>query len=404
MRTTGSDRDFRAWQEFYRRLGRLAERVFPTVLDPLRSRDVMAELVGDPQLWAALTTRPLGELIEQTFADDTVRGVVATDALIGTFADLHDPSLRQNTCFLYHVIGGGTGDWDVPVGGMGAVTDALARAAASAGAVLRTGSPVKAVDPVAGAVEWEGGSATADRLYAACAPAVLNDLLEAGGHALVDTEPAPEGSQLKVNLLLTRLPRLKDHTVDPASAFAGTFHVNEGYAQLQDAYAGAAAGRLVARPPLEVYCHTLSDPSILGAGLASRGLHTLTLFGLHVPARLFRSGPDHVRAEVLEASLGSLDSVLAEPIRDVLARDPEGRPCLEVRSPVDLEHDIALPGGNIFHRSLQWPWAERQAEVGTWGVETAYPRLLLAGAGARRGGGVSGIAGRSAALAALGAR
>ena len=52
-----------------------------------------------------------------------------TDALIGTFADAHDPSLRQNRCFLYHVIGGGTGDWDVPVGGMGALTDALAQAA-----------------------------------------------------------------------------------------------------------------------------------------------------------------------------------------------------------------------------------------------------------------------------------
>ena len=55
-----------------------------------------------------------------------MRGIVATDALIGTFADLDGPSLAQNVCFLYHLIGGGTGDWDVPVGGMGAVTDGLA--------------------------------------------------------------------------------------------------------------------------------------------------------------------------------------------------------------------------------------------------------------------------------------
>ena len=74
-----------------------------------------------------LFEEPIGEAVEEHFADDLVRGVVLTDALIGTFADAHDPSLLQNRCFLYHVIGGGTGDWDVPVGGMGALTDALAR-------------------------------------------------------------------------------------------------------------------------------------------------------------------------------------------------------------------------------------------------------------------------------------
>ena len=51
-----------------------------------------------------------------------MRGIVATDALIGTFAGARRRALRQNRCFLYHVIGDGTGDWDVPVGGMGALT------------------------------------------------------------------------------------------------------------------------------------------------------------------------------------------------------------------------------------------------------------------------------------------
>ena len=87
----------------------------------------------------ALFERPLGETIEERFTDDLVRGVVLTDGLIGTFSHAHDPSLLQNRCFLYHVIGGGTGDWDVPVGGMGAFTDALADAARAAGAEIRTG-------------------------------------------------------------------------------------------------------------------------------------------------------------------------------------------------------------------------------------------------------------------------
>lgn len=397
---TGSDGEYREWERFYGRMTSLAQRLFPTVLEPLRASGDVASLVGDDELWHALTERPLGELIEQTFADDTVRGIVATDALIGTFADMRGSDLRQNVCFLYHLIGGGTGDWDVPVGGMGAVTDALARAATAAGADIRTDTAALSVSPD-GEVVWDGGSARASRVLAACAPAVLNQLLEAAGADPVPTEAAPEGAQLKVNMLLSRLPRLKDPAADPAAAFAGTFHINEGYQQLQDAYA-AAAGRHVPRvPPCEIYCHSLSDRSILGGDLAASEAQTLTLFGLHMPARLFREDHDNMRDLALSHTLESLNSVLAEPIQDVLLRDPSGAYCLEAKTPVELERDIGLPGGNIFHRSLQWPWAESSGEVGTWGVETPHERVLIAGAGARRGGGVSGIPGHNAAQAVL---
>lgn len=396
---TGSDGEYREWERFYGRMTSLAQRLFPTVLEPLRASGDVASLVGD-ELWHALTERPLGELIEQTFADDTVRGIVATDALIGTFADMRGSDLRQNVCFLYHLIGGGTGDWDVPVRGMGAVTDALARAATAAGADIRTDTAALSVSPD-GEVVWDGGSARASRVLAACAPAVLNELLEAAGADPVPTEAAPEGAQLKVNMLLSRLPRLKDPAADPAAAFAGTFHINEGYQQLQDAYAAAAAGHVPRVPPCEIYCHSLSDRSILGGDLASSEAQTLTLFGLHMPARLFREDHDNMRDLALSHTLESLNSVLAEPIQDVLLRDPSGAYCLEAKTPVELERDIGLPGGNIFHRSLQWPWAERAGEVGTWGVETPHERVLIAGAGARRGGGVSGIPGHNAAQAVL---
>jgi phytoene dehydrogenase-like protein len=399
-RLTGSTAEHEQWERFYGRVGGLAQRVFPTVLEPLRPAAEMAELVADDELWHALVERPLGEVLEQTFADDTVRGIVATDALIGTFADLRGADLRQNVCFLYHLIGGGTGDWDVPVGGMGAVTDALARAATRAGAEIRTSTPATGVSPD-GEVSWDGGSARAGRVHAGCAPAVLNRLLAAAGAEPVETEDAPEGAQLKVNMLLTRLPRLRDGAADPEAAFAGTFHINEGYQQLQDAYAAAAAGRVPRLPPCEIYCHSLSDRSILGPGLAGTSAQTLTLFGLHMPARLFREDHDEMRDLALSHTLESLNSVLAEPIQDVLLRDPTGAYCLEARTPVELERDVALPGGNIFHRSLQWPWAERPDEVGRWGVETRHERVLLAGAGARRGGGVSGIPGHNAAQAVL---
>jgi phytoene dehydrogenase-like protein len=245
-------------------------------------------------------------------------------------------------------------------------------------------------------VRWEGGEASAQHVLANVAPHVLATLL-----GEPPAQPAPEGAQLKLNLLLSRLPRLRDPDVDPRAAFAGTFHVNETASQLEAAYAEAAAGRIPALPPCEVYCHSLTDPSILGRELREAGVQTLTCFGLHMPARLFRADPAGAKARAVAATLRSLDSVLAEPLEDCLYRTPDGEPCLEARTPVELEAELAMPGGNIFHRDLAWPFAEDDADIGAWGVETAHPRVLLCGAGARRGGGVSGIPGHNAAMAVL---
>jgi len=114
---------------------------------------------------------PLDEVLRSTFAKDAICGIVATDALLGAIAHLDGESLPQNICFFYHLIGNGTGDWDDPIGGMGAVT-----------------TPVQ--------------------------------------------------------LLRSRLRRLRDTSVDPRAAFAGTFHTNEGFTQLQRTYAAAAAGSM----------------------------------------------------------------------------------------------------------------------------------------------------------------
>jgi phytoene dehydrogenase-like protein len=393
------------WQRLYATCGRVARALFPTVTEPLRPAPELRARVGDDDAWAALVERPIGELIEDCLADDTLRGIALTDALIGTFAGAHDADLRQNRCFLYHVIGNGSGHWDVPMGGMGAVTAELEAAAHGAGADLRTQTEVTAVEAGTGevGVRWRDagggeGVARAGHVLGNVAPAVLDAL-----RGRAPAGPAPEGAQLKVNLLLARLPRLRDRSVDPGEAFAGTFHVNEGYAQLERARAQAAAGSLPDVVPCEIYCHSLTDPSILGPELQAAGAQTLTCFALHLPARLFAEDPEGMRERALRATLRSLDSVLDEPVLDCVWLDAEGRPCVEARSPVDLEAELGLPGGNIFHRDLAWPFAETEAEVGTWGVETDDPRLLICGAGARRGGGVSGIPGRNAAMAVLGA-
>jgi phytoene dehydrogenase-like protein len=402
-RVTGATSDFARWQDFYRMTASVAERVFPTLTGPLPSRAELRALVGDAEACRILFDEPIGAAVEKTFADDTVRGVVLTDALIGTFAPADDPELRQNRCFLYHVIGNGTGDWDVPVGGMGAVTGALVDAAQRAGVELVTGADVRSIDPdglVTYVRDGVEGSVAGGHVLANVAPAVLARLL-----GETQPGPGPEGAQLKVNMVLRRLPRLRDERADPRRAFSGTFHVHEDYRELATAYAQAAGGEVPGVPPCEIYCHSLTDPSILGPTEQAAGAHTLTLFGLHMPARLF-DGSDEAahraaRDHALRATIASLDSVLAEPIEDCLWRDERGEPCIEAKTPADLEHELGMPGGHIFHRDLSWPWADDDERVGTWGVETDHERILLCGAGARRGGGVSGIPGYNAAMALL---
>src|SRR4051794_10787830 len=378
---TGSDADHAAWLRLYAMTAAAARRLFPTVTEPVPSRaEVKRLLTAVPGAWEALAERPLGETLRERFGDGLVRGVVSTDALIGTFARLDEPSLRQNACFLWHVIGG---PWRVPVGGMGAVSGALADAAARAGAELRTGAEVIGHD--GGEVTWreDGREHTSGARY------VLTGAAAPGAPA--------EGAQMKVNMLLDRVPRLRSG-VAPEDAFASTFRLNEHERDLAAAYEDAAAGRLPEHPPAELYCHSLTDRSILGPH-APPEQQTLTLFGLHTPARLFAQDNAGTRETLVEQYLDALDEHLEEPIRDCLATDADGRPCLEAKSPLDVEAELGMPRGNIFHGDLGFPWT---ADGGGWGVETEDPRVLLCGASALRGGGVSGVAGHNAAMALLG--
>ena len=391
VRTLGDDSAAGELERFGALTTAIARRVFPTLTAPLPHRDAL----GDHELFR----RPLSELLTASFASDLVRGIVATDGLIGTFASLDDPGLVQNRCFLYHVIGNGTGRWDVPVGGMGALTDALLRAALDAGVEVCVQTPVIGIEADGRGAHVVTGDGTVHRsrhVLCGAAPAIL-----AGLRGTAAPAPSPEGSQLKLNLLLRRLPRLRDRYVAPEEAFSGTLHVNEAQDQLQTAYAQAASGQIASLPPCEAYCHSLTDPSILGPGLRAAGAQTLTVFALHMPARLFHEDPRAAKDAAVQATLRSLNSVLAEPIEDCLMSTPGGEPCLEARTPVELQDELAMPGGHIFHRDLAWPFAESEDEIGRWGVETDVANLWLCGAGARRGGGVSGIPGHNAARAVM---
>jgi phytoene dehydrogenase-like protein len=395
---TGDDAEFAGWQRFYRRLATLAEDLAPTLTEPLLAADDVPGRLRDPQLWHDLRERPLADVVADHLTDDIVRGIALTDGLIGTFADVHAADGLAGRCFLYHLIGNGTGRWRVPVGGMGAVSGAMATAARRGGAELVTRATVTHVDPRPDGVtvHWtddDGTERSVEAAHVVCgaAPAVLAELTGA------EPGPRPSGSQLKINMVLARLPRLRSGA-DPGTAFAGTFHVDEAAGQLDAAHAQAAAGRLPDVIPFEVYCHTLADPSILGPVERATGQHTLTLFALHTPAELYRADPVGTRREAVRRVVAQLDAHLEEPLLDCLARDAHGDPCLQAASPLDVEESLAMPGGHIFHGDLAWPVARTPDEVGGWGVSTAHPRIVAASSGGTvRGGAVSGLGGYAAA-------
>jgi phytoene dehydrogenase-like protein len=142
----------------------------------------------------------------------------------------------------------------------------------------------------------------------------------------------------------------------------------------------------------------------MSAALRDSGAQTMTVFGLHTPHALI-SDSDTLRAQLTELVLASLNSVLAEPIQDVLLTDAHGRPCIETTTTLDLQRTLQMTEGNIFHGALSWPFADEEDPLDTparqWGVATGHERIMLCGSGARRGGAVSGIGGHNAAMAVL---
>ena len=387
MELDPSGAEWAAWQDFYNEIAEFAVKIAPSMLHPLKSRSELKAEINMPEVWDYLMERPIGEVIQARFKDDLVRGVILTDALIGTFSSAFE--MQANICFLYHLIGNGTGEWKVPRGGMGALVKELVRVATAAGVEIRVNSRVKSLkmDADNATLTLEGAtSITSSFVLSNAAPQVLARLRG-------KTPPASlEGSQMKINILLKSLPDLKSG-IDPRLAFAGTFHAQESFAECESTYLQAKGGAVPEKLPIEMYCHTLTDPSILSAELQAQGYQTLTLFGLHTPAALFDADNEGAKAAALKAALASLNQYLVEPIENVIA-------ALEVKSPLDIEGDVGLPRGNIFHKDLSFPFREDDQQT-RWGVETDDPRIFICGAGAIRGGGVSGIPGHNAAMAVL---
>ncbi|HEY2103025.1 MAG TPA: hypothetical protein VGH08_07220, partial [Chthoniobacterales bacterium] len=334
---------------------------------------------------------------------DLVRGLVLTDAKIGVFTHAHDPSLLQNRCFLYHLIGNKTGEWKVPVGGMGAIARELETTARNSGAEFLTNVDLRALDlnrkRQSLKFRIDGKEQTVEGRFL---------LVNFGQNVLArylddpyQPDATDEGSVFKINMLLRRLPKLKGTGYPATEAFRGTFHSDEGYEQMNVSYEEASHGRMPGNTPCEIYCHTLTDDSILSPELRRQGFHTMTLFGLDAPYALFAKNNEKMRHDAERKFIASINQWLEEPLQDCLAVTRSGGLCIESKSPVDIEDALGMFHGNIFQNAPTFPFASTKEEAGRWGVETEYENLFLCGSSALRGGAVSGIPGHNAAMKVL---
>ena len=402
---TGSEREFDQMQKFYNLSRVFAEHAWDSMLEPLVSKDEMKKRFDVDEVsreaWRSLAEEPLGRSLERYLQNDLVRGLVLTDAKIGISTHPHDPSLVQNRCFLYHLIGNKTGEWKVPVGGMGAVARELEKAARHAGAEFLTNVDLVDLDlrkrNIVFDVDGKRANVGAKFLLVNFG---RNVLAKYSGESY-EPEAIDEGSVFKINMLLRRLPKLKAKKYSPEQAWSGTFHSDEGYEQMNASYEQATKGRLPDKTPCEVYCHTLTDDTILSPELRAKGFHTITLFGLDAPYSLFAKNNEQTRKQAEKKFLTSMNQWLEEPLEDCLAVARDGSLCIESKSPVDIENSLGMYHGNIFQDSPTWPFATGKEQVGTWGVETEWENVFFCGSSALRGGAVSGIPGHNAARKVL---
>ncbi|MBL8117259.1 MAG: NAD(P)/FAD-dependent oxidoreductase, partial [Anaerolineae bacterium] len=190
---TGSDSEYHAFQRFNHLMEVFAEKVWPTLLQPMVTREAMQARFDDAEsreAWEMLVEQPLGVGLERLLQDDRVRGLAFTNAKIGVLTQPHDPTLLQNRTYIYHIIGQGTGEWRVVVGGMGAVSEALEQCARQAGVEIITGAAVERIDAQTGQVHYTRGGRSFEvegaYVLANVAPSTLEVMLGRPEKAQID--------------------------------------------------------------------------------------------------------------------------------------------------------------------------------------------------------------------------
>ena len=360
----------------------------------------MARLsLDDQRLLLDLFTKSASDFLDQWFESDVVKGAFAFDGIVGAYASPRTPGTAY--VLLHHCFGevnGKPGVWGHAVGGMGAITQAMAASARAAGAEIRTNTAVamlRADDRKITGVVLASGEEVRARAVASNIGSKLLFRAYLPEHLVGDEERRrftgiKTGSgTFRMNVALAELP---DFTCRPGRAFAP--HHGSGIVigptvdYLERAYLDARRDGWSAEPVVEMLI-----PSTIDDTLAPAGQHVASLFVQHVAPRLpaGRSWADDREKEAFADIVIDTVTRHAPNFRaSVIAR--------QVLSPLDLEDRFGLVDGDIFHGqlSLDQLWAARPV-LGHADYRTGVPGLYLCGSGAHPGGGVTGLPGRNAA-------
>jgi phytoene dehydrogenase-like protein len=411
-----STADARAFVDLDRRLKRLARYLQPFFLEPppdvgarglrrllelarvgRRLRGIEGREVGE---LVRLLTGSLRELLDRHFESEHVKTLFVANNVYG----MHGAPSRPGAALglLFHLLSGGEEDtqgfFGHVIGGMGAITDAMAAAARGFGAEIRTGAPVASIDVTDGrarGVTLEDGTEVRARVVLSNADPKRTFL------RLVDKRALPEdfladvaavrmdGPCAKVNLVLREEPRV---TAMPADADPGrralfTLLPSPGFADR--CYEAAMRGEIPERLWVDCVVASNVDPT-----LAPEGTHVMTCFVQYVPYRLSDGTWDERRDLLGDRVLASIAEYAPNVPTAVVAR--------QVLTPLDLERTYGLTEGNIFHGDLSIDQLFFMRPVPGWArYRTPVDRLYLCGAGAHPGGGVTGAPGHNAARTVL---
>jgi phytoene dehydrogenase-like protein len=340
------------------------------------------------------------DYLDERFESDQIKTTLATDGVIGTNGGPSTPGTAY--IMLHHVMGGATGVrglWGFARGGMGAISEAIAASASARGVKIRTGVGVSRVLVRGGrayGVALESGDEISARVIISNADPKVTFLklvneqdLDEGFRREV-RKIRIQGCSMKINLALDALP---DFTALPGSELAPqhktTIHLCPSMDYVDRAWEDATAGRPSDNPMLEITIPTAYDDSI-----APPGKHIMCIFAQYAPYSLRDSDWDTMKDVFADRCINALADY-APNLRDSIIHR-------QVISPLDMEREYSLTGGNIFHGDMTVDQLFFMRPVAGWArYRTPIKSLYLCGSGTHPGGGVMGAPGYNAAREVL---
>jgi phytoene dehydrogenase-like protein len=356
---------------------------------------------GQVRILFDLATKSAGEYLDHWFDTDLLKAMHGFDAVVGNYASPYTPGTAY--VLLHHAFGEVNGkkrSWGHALGGMGAITQAMASAAVSLGVTIETEAPVAEIvverDRACGVVLGDGRTIRSRAVAANVTPRVLYTSLLPGG-ALSPEFLARmrrwrcESGTFRMNVALSRLPSFSAlPTSDPADHLTSGIILAPSLGYMERAFHDARRGGWSREPIIEMLI-----PSILDDSLSPPGAHVASLFCQHVAPQLpdGRSWHDH-RDTVADLMIDTVERFAPGFKASVVGR--------QALSPLDLEETFGLTGGDIFHGALsldQLFWARPM--IGYADYRGPLHGLYHCGSGAHPGGGVTGLPGHNAARAII---